>query len=78
MTLNAPYIMGINPLCHWLCTKLTTVAVFSLPQAFVVVQWLGDGFLPGVSHHRPARHLQRRQRLPTGTPVRHGQRQSRG
>lgn len=52
------------------------LGVFSSSQAPVVVWWLGDGFLSGLSHHRPARHLQRRQCLPTGAPVRHGQRKT--
>lgn len=54
-----------------------TVVRFIPGQTSVVVRWLWDGFLSGVPHHRPARHLQGRQRLPRGAPVRNGQRQTR-
>lgn len=82
MPLNVLYMMCVNPVRQdseaQPNQQLADLCVFVFPQSFVLVRRFRDGFLSGVSHHRAARHLQRRQCLPTGAPVRHGQRQTRG
>lgn len=45
-------------------------------QVPVMVQWLRNGFLAGLSVHQPARHLPGPERLSAGASLRDGQQET--